>query len=143
MPIEESITLIGRLTPGSYTTHIGNITSPEYVEKFVKNVKERVPELAGKEEDEVESEVLNALSEVTDEACKLIDKWEKWGVSGGVHDKVSLYECYHPSTGKFYISVLDWGDFSAGEGGISFFLTRDKGEARKDFRDTVKALKMR
>jgi len=141
MPIEESITLIEKLTPGEYLTSIGNITSPEHVREFVKDVKERVPEFAGKDWDEIEDKVLDALNEVIDEACKIIDQKEMWGATHSSFDRASLYECYHPSTGKFYISMYDWGDFDSGEGGVEFYLTRDKKDARRTFRETIKDIK--
>jgi hypothetical protein len=135
--VVDFLSIVKKLIPGRYHTSTGNPMSPHHFEKFVEEVKKKVPELAEKEDWEVESTVLEALDWAMHTICV---KKREWGhaTEAGFYVGMGLYKCEHPDTGKFYIVHFEEEIPDAGEAHVSFKLTRDWREAQKSFSEERK-----
>lgn len=129
--------IIKRLLPGDYSTSSGNPLSPEHFEDFVRRVKEKVPELRGKEDWEVESITLEAIEWARDNICKELN-FTDFSRPPDFSESVGLYVCYHPEIGNFYMVVHEEMDAASASGYFGFLLTKDKERAKEDYRYIVK-----
>ena len=79
-------------------------------------------------------DVLNEVDEIKDKYCRNLESYS-YGSEGGAYIDVNLYECKHPSLGKFYLvrSTEEYSDL--GEGHIGFMLTKNLSEAKEVYKE--------
>jgi hypothetical protein len=77
-------------------------------------------------------DVLDEVEEIKDKYCKNLDSLH-YDSEWGIYESVNLYECKHPSLGKFYLvwSAMRYSDM--GEGRVGFMLTRNLSEAKEAY----------
>jgi len=137
------VNIIKRLMSGSYETMTGHPDAPKRFEEFVKEIREKIPELAGKDDWEVEDTVLEAIDFARHKLCKPIRTAEYAPTGINYYEGVAVYSCYHPSVGNFYLTVQEEEDGDTGYGFFGFTLTRDKREAMRLYKSVVKEWKER
>jgi len=130
--------VIKKLIPGSYFTSTGNPHAPEHMEQFVKEVKSKVPELADREDWDAENTVIEAVDWAINNICKSLDHRIKRGIS--CLREIGLFECFHPSTGKFYMVFDEETDADFGSWFFGFDLTRSREKAEKLFKELIEEL---
>jgi len=131
-------TIIKKLMEGSYLTSTGHVDSPMHFEKLVKSVKERVEELKGLPDKEVEDRVLAAISWAEENICKPHRTWSYSTKEGGYYIKVTLHSCSHPEIDTFYMLTSEKGDTLLGHHFFSFELTKKYRSALDSFREEKK-----
>ena len=130
-------TIIKKLMEGSYLTSTGNPESPTHFEEFVRSVKERVEELKGLPDEEVEKKVLVAISWAEENICKPHRTWS-YSTEAGYYVDITLHSCSHPEIGTFYMLTSEEGYPDLGEYFFSFELTKKYSSALDSFRKEKK-----
>jgi len=79
-------------------------------------------------------DVLDEVDEIKDKYCKNLESFS-YDSERGAYIDVNLYECKHPSLGKFYLvrSTEEYSDL--GEGHIGFMLTKNLSEAKEVYKE--------
>jgi len=132
-------TIIRKLMEGEYSTSTGHPFAEEEFEEFVKEVKEKVEELRGLEDEEVEDKVLTAIGWAEDSICRTIYKWRFIPEHGEYYLSISLMSCNHPETGKFYLVKREEANAMTGAWFYDFLLTRNYREALKSYSEKKRA----
>jgi len=132
------VEIIKKLMGGDYRTGTGYPGAREDMEEFVKKVLERVPELRGRDDWEVESTVLEAVDWARDKLCKKLRYAEVEAATPDYYEYVAVYSCFHPEIGQFYLAMSEDEDAAGGSAHLGFILTKDKNEALRAYRETLK-----
>ena len=137
------IEVLKRLIPGTYSTMTGHPNAPEAFREFVREVKEKVPELRARDDWEVESTVLEAIDHARHKLCTPLKTAEVVGVTGDYYEGAAVYSCYHPDIGDFYLAIQEEEDAASGYGFFGFTLTRSKNKALEDYKSVIESWKER
>jgi len=78
-------------------------------------------------------DVLDEVEEIKDKYCKSLDSFS-YSSEWGMYEDFNLYECKHPSLGKFYLvwSTKKYSDL--GEGRVGFMLSKNLSEAKEVYK---------
>jgi len=131
------VEIIKKLMEGDYGTGTGYPGAKEDIERFVRKVFERVPELRGKEDWEVESTVLEAVGWARDELCKKLRYAEVEAATPDYYEYAAVYSCYHPEIGRFYLVMSEDADAASGAAHVGFKLTKSRDEALRDYKEIL------
>ena len=81
-------------------------------------------------------DVLDEVEEIKSKYCKILDSFSyssKWGM----YEDINLYECKHPSLGKFYLvwSTEEYSDLGdLGGRRVGFMLSRNLSKAKEVYK---------
>jgi len=135
--------ILRKLMDGSYSTLTGHPDAHDSIERFVKDVTSRIPELRGKDEWEIEEAVQEAVEWAIKSICKPVKAAEVNPATPDYYEFVGVYSCVHPGTGQFYIAVNEEEDAASGYGYWGVTITRDREEAMERYRAVVEDWKER
>ena len=124
-----------------YRTGIGYPESKWTFQEFISKITDRIPELAGSGEREIEDTVLAAIDFAIENHCKAERVFER-GPPGYVDymRTVKLYSCHHPHLGRFYMLVEEVSDAQLGNWSFRFRLSKDAKELEEAYKEKLSAL---
>jgi len=137
------IEVLKKLIPGTYDTMTGHPDAPWRFREFVREIKEKIPELKDKEDWEVENTVLEAVDYARHKLCTLLRSAEVAAETPGYYEGVAAYSCYHPSLGSFYLTIQEEEDANSGYGYFGFTITRSRSKALEDYKSVIESWKER
>ena len=131
------IRIIERLMGGDFKTSTGHPLAPDDIKRFVEEVQKRIPELSGKDESEIESQVLEAIEWAIKNICRPIKEEVFTAEYADEGVEIGAYECYHPEIGTFYLLNYESWNADTGEAHTGFMLSTNKDEVLREFEKEV------
>ena len=104
-------------------------------EEYIKEIKQKVPELAGESPEDIEDKISEMLDWLINNICKPIRYTTKRDV-GYLHE-VGAYQCHHPQIGTFYLFHDEESNYDAGVYHLSFSLARSEKKVLDSYRDVL------
>ncbi|RLE54210.1 MAG: hypothetical protein DRJ40_11405 [Thermoprotei archaeon] len=135
------IDILRKLMEGTYSTMTGSPDAPETFREFVEEIKVKVPELRDKDDWEVENTVLEAIDYARHKLCSQIKKAEVVPATPDYYGGITVYTCYHPDIGRFYLVIDEEEDASSGYAHYSFTITKNRRKALREYEERIKAWK--
>jgi len=129
------VDIVRKLMGGDYYVGTGYPGAAEDEEEFIREIKRRVPELAGESPEDIEDKISDMLSWLINNICKPLRYTTKRN-PGYLHE-VGAYQCHHPQLGTFYLFHDEENEFDAAVHHLSFSLTRSKKEVLDSYRDVL------
>jgi len=134
-----SVEIISRLLDVDLHTSTNNPDAGKHLQEFAESVRERIPELAGLRDRDIEQTVLDAFEEVLHSVCEL-DKESKLQTVGGATMTAQLFRCSHPDVGGFYVVKSELGYETTGESHLFLYASKDHRKAYDSYRREVEAI---
>jgi len=120
----DPVRILRALLPGSYSTGSGYPGSDRDMEEFVREVRRRVPELAGEDDETVVREVVDAVSWAFINICRPLKGKHRVKHGPNYFEERGVFSCCHPELGPFRLSFYEEMNADAGVWHFGFELER-------------------